>query len=357
MNPFILAINPGSTSTKIAIYEGRKQVYLKNIKHELSELAPFARVADQYEFRKKIILEDLKENNINLNTIDLVMGRGGLLKPIPGGAYEVNEAMIRDIHNPMAEHESNLGGIIAYEIAKAIGPDVHAYIADPTCVDELDDIARLSGLPQLPRKSFLHTLNQKAVARRYAKEEGKHYEDLSLIVAHMGGGITVGAHSKGRIIDVNNGLNGDGPYSPERAGSLPVGQLVDLCFSGTMSRADIHKLIKGKGGLVAYLGTNNAVEVEDRIASGDAHAKLVYDGMAYQIAKEIGAMATVLSGKVDVILLTGGVAYSDYLTELIRERVSFIAPVLVYPGEDEMMALAFNGLLIYTGEITAAEYQ
>jgi butyrate kinase len=256
----------------------------------------------------------------------------------------------------MAEHESNLGGIIAYELAKAIGPDINAYIVDPTCVDELDDIARLSGLPQLPRKSFLHTLNQKAVARRYAKEEGKHYEELSLIVTHMGGGITVGAHKNGRIIDVNNGLNGDGPYSPERAGGLPVGQLVDLCFSGTLTKTEIHKLLKGKGGLVAYLGTNNAVEVEERVLAGDQKAKLVYDGMAYQVAKEIGSMAAVLSGKVDVILLTGGVAYSDYLTNMIRERVSFIAPVLVYPGEDEMMALAFNGHLILTGELIPVEY-
>jgi butyrate kinase len=356
MNPHILVINPGSTSTKIAIYENRKQIYLKNIKHAEEDLAPFARVADQFEFRKNIVLNDLKENNISLQSLNLVMGRGGLLKPIPGGAYRVNEAMIRDIHKPMAEHESNLGGIIAYEIAKEIGPDVNAYIVDPTCVDELDDIARLSGLPQLPRKSFLHTLNQKAVARRYAKEEGKKYEELSIIVTHMGGGITVGAHKNGRIIDVNNGLNGDGPYSPERAGGVPAGQLVELCFAGTHTKPEICKLLKGKGGLVAYLGTSNAVEVEKRVMAGDANAKLVYDGMAYQVAKEIGAMAAVLSGKVDVILITGGLAYSDYLTNIIRERVSFICNVLVYPGEDEMMALAFNGLLILTGGLTPLEY-
>lgn len=356
MTPHILVINPGSTSTKIAIYENRKQIYLKNIKHKQEDLAPFTKVADQYEFRKNIIMNDLKENNIELQTLSLVMGRGGLLKPIPGGAYLVNEAMIRDIHHPMAEHESNLGGIIAHEIAKAIGNEINAYIVDPTCVDELDDIARLSGLPQLPRKSFLHTLNQKAVARRYAKEEGKQYEDLTLIVAHMGGGITVGAHKNGRIIDVNNGLNGDGPYSPERSGGIPVGQLVDLCFSGTMTQSEIHKLIKGKGGLVAYLGTNNALEIEAKVLAGDEKAKLVYDGLAYQVAKEIGALATVLSGKVDEILITGGLAYSDYLTGLIRDRVTFIAPVLVYPGEDEMDALAYNGYMILTGELTAKEY-
>jgi butyrate kinase len=355
--PHILVINPGSTSTKIAIYEGRKQIYLKNIKHEQAELAGFAKVAYQFEFRKNIILHDLHENRIKLKSINLVMGRGGLLKPIPGGAYRVNDAMIRDIHNPMAEHESNLGGIIAYEIAKAIGPTINAYIVDPTCVDELEEIARISGLPELPRKSFLHTLNQKAVARRHAKELGKRYEDMNLIVAHMGGGITVGAHKMGRIIDVNNGLNGDGPFSPERSGGLPVGQLVDLCFSGKYSREEIHRMIKGKGGMVAYLGTNNAIEVEDRIKNGDNYAKLIYDAMAYQVGKEIGALSAIFEGRVDTILLTGGVAYSDYLTEKIRLMVDFIAPVQVYPGEDEMAALAYNGWLILNGELIANEYE
>ncbi len=355
--PHILVINPGSTSTKIAIYEGRKQIYLKNIKHSREELSGFPKVAYQFEFRKNIVLNDLHENGIHLNTIQLVMGRGGLLKPIPGGAYRVNEAMIRDIHQPMAEHESNLGGIIAWEIAKTIGPDIHAYIVDPTCVDELEDIARLSGLPEIPRRSFLHTLNQKAVARRHAKELGKRYEDMNLIVAHMGGGITVGAHKMGRIVDVNNGLNGDGPYSPERSGGLPVGQLVDLCFSGKYSRDEIHRLIKGSGGLVAYLGTNNALEVEQRIREGDAYARLVYEGMAYQVAKEIGALGAVFEGRVDTILLTGGIAYSDTLTEKIRLMVDFIAPVQVYPGEDEMAALAYNGWLILNGEMQAGEYE
>lgn len=355
-NFVILVVNPGSTSTKIAIFEGRKQMYLKNIKHDSEELSKFTKVAYQYEFRKNIILNDLHENNINLETINLIMTRGGLLKPISGGAYKVNEAMIRDIHNPMAEHESNLGGIIAYEIAKTIGPHVDAYIVDPTCVDELEDIARISGMPELPRKSFLHTLNQKAVARRYAKELGKRYEEINLIVAHMGGGITVGAHFLGRIIDVNNGLNGDGPFSPERTGGLPVGQLVDLCFSGKYSRDEIHRIIKGKGGLLAYLGTNNGIEIEDRIQKGDIYAKLVYEAMAYQVGKEIGAIATVFNGKVDAIILTGGIAYSDYLIDKIKCSVDFIAPVQIYPGEDEMAALAFNGWLILNNELTPNEY-
>ena len=353
----ILVINPGSTSTKIAVYENRKQMYLKNIRHNSKDLERFERIADQYEFRKNIIMDDLWENKIKLDSIDLVMGRGGLLKPIAGGAYRVNEAMIRDIRNPMDEHESNLGGIIAFEIAGEIGPQVNAYIVDPTCVDELDDIARISGMPEIPRKSYLHTLNQKAVARRFAKEHGTKYEELNLIIIHMGGGITVGAHCNGRVIDVNNGLNGDGPFSPERTGGLPVGQLIEMCFSGKYTREEMKKKIKGHGGLMAYLETNNALDVEGRIADGDEKAKLIYDAMAYQVGKEIGSLAAVFKGKVDAILITGGLAYSDYIVAHIREMVSFIAPIQVYPGEDEMEALAFNGLLVLTGEITPIEYE
>lgn len=356
-NYYILAINPGSTSTKIAVYENNKLHYLRNIKHEMAELAPFAKIADQYEFRKNIIVEQLNEAGIPIDSISLVMGRGGLMKPVEGGVYTVNEKMIADIRNPMGEHESNLGGYIAYEIAKEIGKGVGAYIVDPTCLDEMEEIARISGLPELPRRSFLHALNQKAVARRYARENGKQYEEMNLIVAHMGGGTSVGAHRQGRIIDTNNGLNGDGPFSPERSGSLPMGQFAELCFSGKFSHDDIKKKIKGKGGLIAYLGTNNAVDVEERIEKGDAYAELIYRAMAYQVAKEIGAMATVLKGEVDAILLTGGIAFGKMIIDEITERVQHIAPVCAFPGEDEMEALAFNGYLVLTGEIEPKEYE
>jgi len=352
----ILVINPGSTSTKVGVFHNLNQICLRNIPHPVEELEKFPRIADQYKYRKNIILNELEKSNIKVDNINLAMGRGGLLKPIPGGVYKVNRNMIRDTLTPMAEHESNLGGLIAYAIAKDIGPHLNAYIVDPTCVDEMEDIARLSGLPELPRKSFLHALNQKAVARKFAIQIGKNYEDINVIVAHMGGGISVGAHDHGRVIDVNNGLNGDGPFSPERSGGVPVGQLVQMCFSGKYTFEEIMKKIKGKGGLMAYLGTNNACEVEEKIATGDMEAKLVYDAMAYQVAKEIGALSTVLKGKVDAILVTGGVAQSKYLVEKIRENIAFIAPVHVFPGEGEMEALAYNGYLVLKGEIVPKEY-
>jgi len=301
-------------------------------------------------------MEELNMANIDFHKINIVVGRGGLLKPMTGGVYRVNEAMIRDIKNPMAEHASNLGGYIAREIADLIGNGVEAYIADPTCVDELEDVARISGLPQIPRKSMLHALNQKAVARRFASETGSKYEELNFIVAHLGGGITVGAHQKGKIIDTNNGLDGDGPFSPERAGGLPAGQLVEMCFSGKYTKAEIKKLLTGHGGVMAYLGTSSAIEVEHRIENGDEQAKLIYSAMAYQVAKEIGAMSTVLKGEVDVIILTGGVAYDKNFVDMIIERVKHLGIVRVYPGEDEMRALAMNGLLVLKGEIQAKEY-
>lgn len=354
---YILAINPGSTSTKIAVYENNKMIFLKQIQHSVEDLERFEGVIEQYEFRRDIILEELRYADISLDTIHVVVGRGGLLKPVAGGVYRVNEAMLEDIRHPMAEHVSNLGGLIAYEIARMIGNGVEAYIADPTCVDELDDIARISGLPEIPRKSFLHTLNQKAVARRYASEKGGKYEDFNLIVAHMGGGITVGAHKRGRIIDTNNGLNGDGPFSPERAGGLPAGQLVELCFSGKYSEEEIKKMLTGKGGMVAYLGTNNAVEIENRIEKGDRESELIMSAMAYQVAKEIGAMYTVLYGDVDAIILTGGLAYGKIFVDQIIDRVSKLAPVLVFAGEDEMQSLAFNGLMVLKGEIEVKEWK
>lgn len=356
MERLILAINPGSTSTKIAVYDNAKSVLLINVKHDQQELAKFSCIADQFDYRKAMIREVLENSGIHPDRLSIVVGRGGLLKPIEGGVYRVNEAMLRDIRNPMGEHESNLGGVIAHSLAKDSGKDIPAVIVDPTCVDEMEPIARISGMPELPRLSFLHALNQKAIARKFASDQNLKYEDVRVIVAHMGGGTSVGAHCQGRVIDVNNGLHGDGPMSPERSGGVPAGQLVELCFSGQYTKSEIMKKIKGKGGLCAYLGTNDAIEIEERIKMGDDKAKLIYEAMCYQVAKEIGALATVLKGKVDGILLTGGLAYSQMVMQNIIERVEHIAPVKVYPGEGEMEALALNGLLVLNGEIAVKEY-
>lgn len=353
----ILAINPGSTSTKIAVFEGTKEIFLKNIKHSAEEIEQFKIITDQYEFRKNIILEELKHANIQINTIASIVGRGGLIKPIKSGVYEVNESMLADLKvGVLGQHASNLGGLIAYDIAKSI-QGAKAYIADPVVVDELCDLARISGHPLFERISIFHALNQKAIARQHAKSIGKKYEELNLIIAHLGGGISVGAHYKGYVIDVNQALDGEGPFSPERSGTLPIGAMVKLCFSGKYTQDEIKKMITGKGGFVAYLGTNDAYVVEQKAEAGDEKAKLIFNAMAYQVSKEIGAMSTVLKGQVDAILLTGGIAYGKPFVEFIKERVSHLAPVFVYPGEDEMRALAMNGLMVLQGEIQAMEYK
>lgn len=352
----VIAINPGSTSTKIAVYQDNEPIFLKNIKHSSDELKPFPRITDQFQFRKDIIMTQLKYAEINLERVKAVMGRGGLLKPIPSGIYLVNERMIHDLQNsPLGEHASNLGGLIAEDIAKDI-PDASAYIADPIVVDELDEIARISGHPLFQRRSIFHALNQKAVAREYAKANQKKYEQLNLIVVHLGGGITVGAHHQGRVIDVNQGLDGEGPFTPERSGTLPVGELARFCFSGKYTLKEVQTMIKGNGGLVAYLGTNDAQEVEKMVEAGDPKATLIYNAMAYQVAKTIGEMYTVLKCEVDAILITGGIAYDKYFVNAIQERVYKIAPVHVFPGEDEMRALAMNGLMVVRGEAEAKEY-
>ncbi len=354
----ILAINPGSTSTKFAIYDDLNEVITRVIRHDIDDLSQFKSILAQYEFRKNLIIDALKLAKISPQSIDVVVGRGGLIKPIPGGVYRVNDAMIEDIKlQRLGEHASNLGGILAREIAREAGNEEEAYIVDPVVVDEMDDIARYSGNCLLPRISIFHALNQKAVARRFARESGKKYEELSLIVAHLGGGITVGAHYKGRVIDVNNGLDGDGPFSPERSGSVPMGTFAKLCFSEKYDHIKIRKMIIGRGGIVSYLGTNSTVEVEDRIAVGDKYAREVYEAMAYQISKEIGAYATVLKGKIDAILITGGVAYSEMLIDLLRERISFIADIKVYPGEDEINALVESVYFAHKGEQEIKEYK
>ncbi|WP_139905816.1 butyrate kinase [Clostridium thermarum] len=352
----LLIINPGSTSTKIGVYEDEKAILVETLRHETEEIEKYNSIADQFEFRKEVILKVLKEKNFDITTLNAVVGRGGLLKPIPGGTYAVNDRMLEDIRAEIrGQHASNLGALIANEIAAEL--NIPAYIVDPVVVDELDDIARISGMPEIERTSIFHALNQKAVAKRYAKEKGKKYEELNLIVAHMGGGVSVGAHKKGRIVDVNNALDGEGPYSPERSGGVPVGDLVRMCYSGKYTYEEMKKKITGKGGFVAYLGTNSALEVEKAALAGEPKAKLIHDAMGYQVAKEIGSCASVLCGKVDAIILTGGMAYGKPMIDVISERVSFIAPIVVYPGEDELLALAQGAIRVLSGEEEAKIYQ
>ncbi len=350
----ILAINPGSTSTKIAVYENENRLFVTTFYHSPETLSPFPTILSQYDYRKELIVNELKKENL-FSDFAAIVGRGGLLKPIASGVYEVNEAMKNDLRNASMQHACNLGGLLAEDIALLI-PGCKAYIADPVVVDELEDVARISGSPLMMRKSVFHALNHKAIARKYACSVNKKYEELDLIVAHLGGGISVAAHRQGRVIDVNNALEGSGPFSPERAGTLPARQLADLCFSGDYTIEEIKKMITGRGGLMAHLGTTDARDVVKRIGEGDARAELVLKSMIYNIAKEIGSMSVVLHGKVDAILLTGGISYNDYCINKLKEYIAFIAPICVFPGEDEMEALAFNALGVLRGKLNCKEY-
>ncbi|MFO8021233.1 MAG: butyrate kinase [Perlabentimonas sp.] len=353
----ILAINPGSTSTKIAVFRNAKSVFLKTIRHNTDELKKFSRITDQFEFRKEIILKELKEAELDINKISAVVGRGGLIKPIESGVYLVNDRMKEDLKNCIrGEHASNLGALIADDIARSL-PNAKAYIADPVVVDEMQDVARIAGHPKFERVSIFHALNQKAIARQYAKSLDKKYEELNVIVAHLGGGISVGAHEKGRVIDVNNALDGEGPFSPERSGTVPAGQLAKLCFSGEVTYEEVKKMITGQGGFVAHAGTNDAYEIEMKAKSGDKKAVILQDAMSYNVAKQIGQMAVVLKGRVDGIILTGGIAHNPYLVDYVKGMVGFIAPVAVYPGEDEMQALAMNALMAQRGDVLARDYK
>ncbi len=350
-----LIINPGSTSTKIGVFEDETLVFDETLRHSTEEINQYASIIDQKDFRKNIIMNFLEEKGIDINSFDMIVGRGGLLKPIPGGTYKVTDELIEDLKKGVqGQHASNLGGVLAREIGDAIGAP--AYIVDPVVVDELTDVARLSGIPECPRVSIFHPLNQKAVARRYAAEVGKKYEDLNLIVCHLGGGVSCGAHEKGRIVDVYGAFNGDGGFSPERANGVPALSLVELCFSGKYTEAEMKKKVIGGGGFNAYLGTNDARDVMARIDAGDKEAKLVMDAFIYQLCKNIGANAAVLKGKVDQIIITGGIAYNDRITGKIAEGVDWIAPVTVYPGEDELLALAQGGLRVLKGEEEAKVY-
>ncbi len=346
----ILVINPGSTSTKMAVYEDEKPVLLRNIAHTAEELAPFGAITEQQDFRRQLILDELQQANIPLE-FDAVIGRGGLVKPIAGGVYEIDEQMVNDtLHGcVMHNHACNLGCLIAHEIAATID-GCRAFIADPGVVDELSPLARISGSPLMPRICIWHALNQRAIARRYAQGIGKEYEDLNLIICHLGGGISVAAHEHGRAIDANNALDGEGPFSPERAGSLPAVDLIRLCFSGKYSEKQLLKRIAGQAGLTAHLGTNNMREILERIHQGDEHAKLIVDAMIYHTAKQIASEGAVLCGQIDAILLTGGMAHSDYIVSELRKRIGFLAPVYIFPGENEMQALALNALAVLQGK-------
>lgn len=350
-----LIINPGSTSTKIGVFEDETLLFEETLRHSTEEISQYASIVEQKDFRKNIIVSFLKEKNMDIHSLDVIVGRGGMLKSIPGGTYAVSDALLQDLKiGKQGQHASNLGGILAKELADSIG--VPAYIVDPVVVDELIPIARYSGVPELPRVSVFHALNQKAVAKRYAKESGKAYQDLRLIVVHMGGGVSVGAHENGKVIDVFNALDGDGAFSPERAGGVPSGALIKLCFSGQYSQDEVYKKICGKGGFNAYLGTNDMRDVEKMVDEGDAHAKELRDAFVFQVAKDIGSMACVLNGKVDAIIVTGGIAYDKGVVAGLKERAEWIAPFTVYPGEDELLALAQGALRVMNGEEEAMEY-
>ncbi len=351
-----LIINPGSTSTKIGVFEDETLLFEETLRHATEVITQYDSVVAQKDFRKEVIAEVLKEKNFDVKDLDVIVGRGGLLKPIPSGTYAVSDELIKDLMEcKRGEHASNLGGIIAKEMADEL--NIPAYIVDPVVVDELDEVSRLSGHPELPRTSIFHALNQKAVAKRYAKETGVNYEDLNLIVVHMGGGVSVGAHRDGKVVDVFNALDGDGAFSPERAGGVPSGELIRLCYSGKYTEKEMIKQLVGKGGYNAYLGTNDARDVEKAVLEGtDEYAILVYRAFVHQISKDIGAMAAVLNGKVDQIIFTGGIAYSKSTIADFKEKISFIAPITVYPGEDELLALAQGALRVLNGEEEAKVY-
>ncbi len=350
-----LIINPGSTSTKIGVFEDETLLFEETLRHSTEEIASYASIVDQKDFRKQIILDLLKEKNFDIHSLNVIVGRGGMLKPIPGGTYAVSDDLLADLKiGRQGQHASNLGGILAREIGDSIGAP--SYIVDPVVVDELMPISRYSGVPELPRTSVFHALNQKAVAKRYAKEQGKAYESLNLIVVHMGGGVSVGAHEKGRVVDVFNALDGDGAFSPERAGAVPTGALIKMCFSGEFTEKEVYKKVVGNGGFNAYLGSNDMRDVDKMVDNGDKRAEEIRDAFIMQVAKDIGSMACVLKGKVDQIIMTGGIAYDKAVISGLTERAGFLAPITVYPGEDELLALAQGALRVMNGEEKAMEY-
>ena len=349
MENIILIINPGSTSTKVAIFKNDQIILDIKINHPTDIIQSFSSVASQFSFRKEVILSSLQEKGFDLGNLTAVCGRGGMLDPLESGTYLINEKMLTFLKEAKrGEHASNLGALIAFDIGQTY--QIPAFIVDPVAVDEMEPIARISGMPVIERQCIFHALNHKAIGRQVAFDHQKRYEDLNMIIVHLGGGISVAAHQKGRVIDVNDALDGDGPMSPERSGSVPLGPLYKLCFSGQYTLDDIKRMNYGKGGLVAYLGTNDAKEVVKRIEQHDEYAKLIYDAMIYQIAKEIGACSTIFKGDFDFIVLTGGLAFEKYLVSHLIERIKFLGEVLVYPGENEMLSLALGALRVLNKE-------
>ncbi|GAB1415619.1 butyrate kinase [Paludibacter sp.] len=352
----ILTINPGSTSTKIAVFQNETEVISCTVKHNVQTLNEFKHIIDQFEFRLQHILNYLEENNINLSEINAIVGRGGFLRPLQSGIYEVNDTMLNDLIECLnGEHASNLGAVLAFEIASRI-KNCKAFIVDPVVVDELQDVARISGLPQFPRRSTLHALNHKAMGRKYAEEIGSDYNQLNLVIAHLGGGISVAAHRKGKAIDTNQALDGFGPFSPERAGTMDAGALIRVIYAGIYKQEEIQSLLVGRGGLVAHLGTND-VKVAYKLAQqGDLHARIILEAMAYGVGKEIGSMLAVLEGKADAVILTGGMAHNELIVNYITKMIHPMCKVIVYPGEDEMMSLAQAGLRVLKGEEESKQY-
>ena len=352
---FLLSIQVPQVQ-KLPYIRDQNLFFLKIFPTPAEELDSFKKITDQYIYRKDIVIKELEQSQIDMSKTQVIVARGGLIKPIKSGVYRINERMKKDLfEEALGEHASNLGALIADEIAKSI-PGCQAFIADPVVVDELQDVARFTGHPKFKRISIFHALNQKATARAYARLMNHKYEDLNLIVAHLGGGISVGAHCRGKVIDVNQALSGEGPFSPERTGTLPAGALARYCFEKDVTLDEVRKMITGKGGLMAYLNTNSAYEVELMAQDGDEYAQRVQDAMSYQIGKEIGSLAAVLKGHVDAIILTGGISHNPMVVEYIKSMVSFIAPVVIYPGEDELHALVWNGLLVLKGQLEPKEY-
>ncbi len=357
MNYRVLAINPGSTSTKIAVHEGHLPLFEKTLRHDPAELEPFAGIIDQFDFRKALVMEAMKENGVDPKSLNAVVGRGGLLRSVKGGTIRISPHMMRDLKDSTLWgriHASNLGAFIANAISEEL--HIPGFIVDPVVVDEFDDIARISGIPEIERKSLFHALNIRYIAKLMAAELGKEEEHVNLIGVHMGGGISVAAIKGGRVVDVNNALLGMGPFSPQRAGALPIGDLIDIAYSGKYTKQELNTYLTKTAGLMAYLGTDSGIEVEQRIQEGDAKAKLILDAMCYQVSKEIGASAAVLSGHVDGIFLSGGLVYNNYIVEQINARTSFIAKIHIFAGEKEMAALCQGGIRVLEGLEEAMDY-
>ncbi len=354
MGYYILAIDPGSTSTKAALYLDEQPLFDLVIDHTAEELDCYDVIVDQFEWRQDLVIYHLEQHGFDLSQLSAVIGRGGLIKPVEGGVYEINDALWQDTKHAPLQHACNLGALIARAIADQVG--IPSFIADPVVLDELSDVARISGLPQIPRRSIFHALNSRATARIHAKEQGQKIEDLNLIVAHMGGGVTVSLHSKGRVVDTFCGLGGDGTFSPERAGRVAANTLIDMCYSGEYTQAQMQKMITGSGGLRAHLGTNSMIEAFARVEAGDDHAKLIIDAFCYNVAKDIGSLSTSVCGAVDGVILTGGIAHNPYIIREIESRCKFIAPIYVHAGENELSSLAASALAVLRGETQAKEY-